>query len=173
MRSPHTPKQNHLLAALPADDYARLLPDLELTPMPLGWAVYESGGHLGYVYFPNTTSRRKARSGFSVNASSPPMPVLTAYALISPVIFEGVPCSFTWSSHRFARFLPVHRSHNPALSSAWPNLIHESLLCIHPHARAKTPTKQTYSEPLNNAAVIMMFLLPGNIYNPYSPEVMS
>src|SRR5450759_4073012 len=54
MSSPHTPKQNHLLAALPAVDYARLLPDLELTPMPLGWAVYESGGKLGYLYFPTT-----------------------------------------------------------------------------------------------------------------------
>ncbi len=38
--APHTPRQNHLLAALPATDYARLLPDLELIPMPLGWAVY-------------------------------------------------------------------------------------------------------------------------------------
>jgi CRP-like cAMP-binding protein len=52
--SPHNPKQNHLLAALPAEDYARLLPDLELIPMPLGWAVYESGGHLSYLYFPTT-----------------------------------------------------------------------------------------------------------------------
>jgi hypothetical protein len=48
------PTQNHLLAALPAADYARLLPDLELIPMPLGWSVYESGGHLGYIYFPTT-----------------------------------------------------------------------------------------------------------------------
>ena len=55
MSSPHSPKQNHLLAALPAADYARLLPDLELIPMPLGWAVYESGGRLGYVYFPTTS----------------------------------------------------------------------------------------------------------------------
>jgi CRP-like cAMP-binding protein len=47
-------KQNHLLAALPAADYARLRPDLELIPMPLGWAVYESGGHQGYMYFPTT-----------------------------------------------------------------------------------------------------------------------
>jgi CRP-like cAMP-binding protein len=39
---------------LPEADYARLLPDLELIPMPLGWAVYESGGKLGYVYFPTT-----------------------------------------------------------------------------------------------------------------------
>jgi CRP-like cAMP-binding protein len=55
MSSPHSPKQNHILAALPAVDYARLLPDLELIPMPLGWAVYESGGQLGYLYFPTTS----------------------------------------------------------------------------------------------------------------------
>jgi CRP-like cAMP-binding protein len=55
MPSPHSPKQNHLLGALPAEDYARLLPHLELTPMPLGWAVYESGGPLRYVYFPTTS----------------------------------------------------------------------------------------------------------------------
>ena len=46
------PRQNRLLAALPAADYERLLPELELVPLPLGWAVYEAGGHLGYVYFP-------------------------------------------------------------------------------------------------------------------------
>src|SRR5512141_204629 len=55
MASPHSPKQNHILAALPAEDYARLLPDLELIPMPLGWAVYESGGHMNYVYFPTNS----------------------------------------------------------------------------------------------------------------------
>jgi CRP-like cAMP-binding protein len=46
------PTQNHLLAALPAADYQRLLPDLELVPLPLGMAVYESGGRLDYVYLP-------------------------------------------------------------------------------------------------------------------------
>jgi CRP-like cAMP-binding protein len=55
MSSSHTPRQNHLLAALPEADYARLLPDLELIPMPLGWALYESGGQLGYMYFPTTS----------------------------------------------------------------------------------------------------------------------
>ena len=55
MASPHDPRQNHLLAALPEADYARLLPDLELIPMPLGWASYESGGHLGHMYFPTTS----------------------------------------------------------------------------------------------------------------------
>lgn len=55
MTSTHNPLQNHLLAALPAADYARLLPDLELIPMPLGWAICESGGHMAYVYFPTTS----------------------------------------------------------------------------------------------------------------------
>jgi CRP-like cAMP-binding protein len=55
MASPNNPKQNHVLAALPAADYARLLPDLELIAMPLGGAMYESGGHMSYLYFPTTS----------------------------------------------------------------------------------------------------------------------
>jgi CRP-like cAMP-binding protein len=49
-----SPKQNHLLAMLPAADYARLLPDLEHVPLVLGWPLYESGGQQEYVYFPTT-----------------------------------------------------------------------------------------------------------------------
>ena len=48
----HTPRHNDLLAALPAADYERLAPSLELVPLPLGRAMYESGGKLDYVYFP-------------------------------------------------------------------------------------------------------------------------
>ena len=55
MASPHSPKQHHILASLPAEDYTRLLPDLELIPMPLGWAAYESGGHMNYMYFPTSS----------------------------------------------------------------------------------------------------------------------
>jgi len=55
MTPPHHPLQNHLLAALPAADFARLLPDLELIGMPLGWVVCESGGHMAYGYFPTTS----------------------------------------------------------------------------------------------------------------------
>ena len=55
MRASHKPKQNHLLAALPAVEYERLLPQLELIPLPLGWAVYEAGRQQGYVYFPTTS----------------------------------------------------------------------------------------------------------------------
>ncbi len=55
MTSPHNPLQNLLLAALPMADYQRLLPNLELIPLPLGWAVYESGHDLSYVYLPTTS----------------------------------------------------------------------------------------------------------------------
>jgi signal transduction histidine kinase len=51
-RARHTPRQNDLLAALPAADYERLSGSLELIPLPLGRAVHESGGPLDYVYFP-------------------------------------------------------------------------------------------------------------------------
>jgi CRP-like cAMP-binding protein len=54
MAAEHSPQQNHLLAALPAADFERLSAHLELVPMPLGEALYESGGHLQHVYFPTT-----------------------------------------------------------------------------------------------------------------------
>ncbi len=48
------PSQNHLLAALPEDEYARLLPNLELISMPLGHVLYEPGEKLQHAYFPTT-----------------------------------------------------------------------------------------------------------------------
>jgi CRP-like cAMP-binding protein len=54
MPAEHSARQNHLLAALPGSEYERLLSDLELTPMPLGAVLYESGSQMGYVYFPTT-----------------------------------------------------------------------------------------------------------------------
>ena len=50
----HNPKQNHLIAALPAEIFERLLPHLEQVSMPLGEALYESGGQLQHAYFPTT-----------------------------------------------------------------------------------------------------------------------
>jgi CRP-like cAMP-binding protein len=55
MPSPHRPRQNHLLAALPTADFKRLLPHLELMPTPLGDVIYESGSQLSHVYFPTTS----------------------------------------------------------------------------------------------------------------------
>jgi len=49
--SPH-PRQNRLLAALPDDIWKRVEPQLQLTKMPLGRVLYESGTELPHVYFP-------------------------------------------------------------------------------------------------------------------------
>ena len=54
MPLPHSPRQNHLLAALPEADFARLAPHLQLVPMLLGDSLYEPGGQLQHVYFPTT-----------------------------------------------------------------------------------------------------------------------
>ena len=49
------PRSNHLLAALPAAEWARWLPQLEAADMPLGQVLYESGATLSHVYFPTTS----------------------------------------------------------------------------------------------------------------------
>jgi len=51
----HRSTQNHLRAALPAAEFARLSPHLEMVSMPLGETLYESGGRLQHVYFPTTS----------------------------------------------------------------------------------------------------------------------
>ncbi|WP_342618332.1 Crp/Fnr family transcriptional regulator [Rhodoferax sp. GW822-FHT02A01] len=54
---PHTapdPRLNQILAALPAADYARLLPDLERVPLPRRWTMSESGDHVNYLHFPTS-----------------------------------------------------------------------------------------------------------------------
>ncbi|NEX64649.1 Crp/Fnr family transcriptional regulator [Noviherbaspirillum galbum] len=55
MHTAPTPRQNHLLAALPPEEFDRLLPHLEMVSMPLGDVLYESGSRLQHVYFPTTS----------------------------------------------------------------------------------------------------------------------
>jgi CRP-like cAMP-binding protein len=47
----HTPRQNRLLAALPPQDYERLLPDLEPVTLPLGSTVHRAGDREAHLYF--------------------------------------------------------------------------------------------------------------------------
>jgi CRP-like cAMP-binding protein len=54
MSDAHSPRQNRLLAALPATDYQRLSPHLEQVQMPFGEIIHESGGPLCHLYFPTT-----------------------------------------------------------------------------------------------------------------------
>ena len=48
------PKKNQLLAALPADEWQRLLPELESVEIVLGQVLYESGSTMTHMYFPTT-----------------------------------------------------------------------------------------------------------------------
>jgi len=54
MASAHSPSQNHLLAALPEADFARLAQHLELVTLPLGEVLYEPGGRMPHAFFPTT-----------------------------------------------------------------------------------------------------------------------
>jgi hypothetical protein len=40
---------------MPAKEFARLSPHLELVAMPVGEVLYESGGRLLHLYFPTTS----------------------------------------------------------------------------------------------------------------------
>lgn len=50
-----SPRQNHLLNALPLAEYERLLPNLECVDLSLSQVIYESGDTLRYAYFPTTS----------------------------------------------------------------------------------------------------------------------
>ncbi|MGM0987212.1 MAG: Crp/Fnr family transcriptional regulator [Pseudomonadota bacterium] len=52
MAVPHDPRQNHLLSALPRDEYQRLAPYLERVELTLGESLVESGKVMRHVYFP-------------------------------------------------------------------------------------------------------------------------
>lgn len=52
MSEASSPRQNHLLAALPIDAQERIFSHLELVTLPLGKVLYESGDTLRHVYFP-------------------------------------------------------------------------------------------------------------------------
>ncbi len=49
------PRQNRLLAALPADAWERWQPHLTAVDMPLGKVIFEPGDRMPHVYFPATS----------------------------------------------------------------------------------------------------------------------
>jgi len=55
MLSPHSPTQNHLLAALPKAEFEHLAARLELVHLPLGDMLYEPNMQLKHAYFPTTS----------------------------------------------------------------------------------------------------------------------
>ena len=85
--APHTPRQNHLLAALPAEDYERLLPDLEPVPLPLGWTVHRAGDREKYLYF--LTAGIVSRFYVTVNGASAEFAVTGNEGVIGVASFLG------------------------------------------------------------------------------------
>jgi CRP-like cAMP-binding protein len=54
MALPNAPNANHLLAALPAEDFERLASHLESFPLRLGETLYGRGEQWHHAYFPTT-----------------------------------------------------------------------------------------------------------------------
>src|SRR5689334_8033658 len=50
-----SPIENRLIGALSGDERARLVPCLHRVRLALSDVIYESGGHLDYIYFPTTS----------------------------------------------------------------------------------------------------------------------
>jgi CRP-like cAMP-binding protein len=86
MRAPD-PRQNHLLNALPAEDFERLLPDLKLVKLTLGEVLYESGGRQRRVFFP--TDAIVSLLYMLVNGASAEIAVVGNEGIIGVSIFMG------------------------------------------------------------------------------------
>jgi len=87
MSDPFNSWQNHLLAALPAEEFERISPHLELVQMPLGKILYESGDELRYVYFPTTCIVSKLY--VTKNGASAEIAVVGNDGIIGISIFMG------------------------------------------------------------------------------------
>ena len=85
--APHTPRENHLLAALPLQDYERVLPYLEPVPLPLGWIVHRAGDQEKYLYF--VTAGIVSRLYVTGNGASVEFAVTGAEGVIGVASFLG------------------------------------------------------------------------------------
>jgi CRP-like cAMP-binding protein len=83
----HSPRQNRLLAALPLEDYERLLPDLEFVPLPLGWTVHRAGDREKFLYF--LTAGIVSRFCVSENGESTEFAVTGSEGVIGIASFLG------------------------------------------------------------------------------------
>ena len=81
------PLQNQLLAALSTEVQARLFPRLELVPLALGKALYESGDVLTHVYFP-TDSIVSLLSAME-NGASAEISIVGNEGLVGIALFMG------------------------------------------------------------------------------------
>ncbi|QSA98498.1 Crp/Fnr family transcriptional regulator [Methylococcus sp. EFPC2] len=109
MIEPHSPRQNHLLNALPAAEYERIAPHLELVSMALGDVLYESGDALSYAYFPTTCIVSKLY--VMENGASAEIAVVGNDGILGVALFMGggtMPHRAVVQSAGYAYRLPRH-----------------------------------------------------------------
>lgn len=82
-----TPRQNHLLAALPFANYERLLPDLKPVSLPLGEIIHRSGEREKHLYF--LTSGIVSRLYVTENGASAECSVTGNEGVIGVACFLG------------------------------------------------------------------------------------
>ncbi|HWW76010.1 MAG TPA: Crp/Fnr family transcriptional regulator [Pyrinomonadaceae bacterium] len=81
------PTKNRLLAALPRDEYERMLPQLGHVSFKLGEVVYESGGQMEHIYFP--TSAIVSLLYLMENGASAEMGMAGREGLVGVALFMG------------------------------------------------------------------------------------
>jgi CRP-like cAMP-binding protein len=99
----HSPSQNHLLAAMPPDDYERLLPNLKPVPLPLGWTIHGAGDPETGLYF--LTAGIAARFCMTANGASAASAVTGKEGVIGVASFLGgisTPCQAVMLSAGYA-----------------------------------------------------------------------
>lgn len=101
--SQQAPRKNHVLAALPLEDYERLLPDLEPISLPLGCTIHRAGEREKYLYF--LTAGIVARFCITENGASAECAVTGSEGVIGVATFLGgdsTPCQATVLSAGYA-----------------------------------------------------------------------
>jgi CRP-like cAMP-binding protein len=83
----HSPRRNHLLAPLSANNYLRLLPHMELISMNAGDILQEAGVVIEWVYFPTTSVT--CLSYVTENGSSPAVGIAGNEGLIGIACVMG------------------------------------------------------------------------------------
>lgn len=115
------PRQNHILAALPENEYKRILPYLERIHLPLGETLTESGEYSKYVYFPTTAIVSLLH--VLANGSSAEIAVVGREGVVGVALFMGgssMPSKALVQSEGSAyrmngELLQVEFSQNPAM----------------------------------------------------------
>jgi CRP-like cAMP-binding protein len=87
MLDAYRPRLNHLLGVLPAEDLDRLSPSLELVPLALGDALYESDRRMRNVYFP--VNSIVSLLHVMINGASAEIAVVGNEGIIGVALFMG------------------------------------------------------------------------------------